>query len=97
MKKNRKDKERNLRNNIFVISTEYPEYDNERISLLQKLNIQRIIARPDYFEEIKRIEESLTDIILSNEEEEIVNLVVSHPKLEGVIDCHGINLIEGYY
>ena len=73
------------------------EYDNERISLIQKLNIQRIIARPDYFEEIKRIEESLTDIILSNEEEEIVNLVVSHPKLEGVIDCHGINLIEGYY
>jgi len=27
----------------------------------------------------------------------IINIVLSHPKMDGVIDCHGINLIEGNY
>jgi hypothetical protein len=73
------------------------DMDNERFHLTGKLNIQRIIATPDYLEEIVKLEKSLTNIILSNEEEELVNLVLSHPKLDGVIESHGINLIEGFY
>jgi hypothetical protein len=63
----------------------------------EKLDIQRIISRPEYFEEIKQIEKSLTDITLSNEEKELINSVLSHPKLNGIIEFHGINLIEGLY
>lgn len=62
------------------------EIDDERIQLTDKLNIQRIIARPEYFEEILRIEKSLTSIVLSNEENELVQKVLNHPNLEGLIE-----------
>ena len=73
------------------------EFENERISLNDKLNIQRIISKPEYCEEIVRIEKSLTDIELTDREKELIDAVVNHPKLNGNIDYYGINLIEGYY
>ena len=76
---------------------EQMEFNTERADLLAKLNIQRIIARPEYFEEIVRLEKSLTDIVLSDKENELVQKVLNHPKLDGLIESHGINLIEGFY
>ena len=73
------------------------EFENERISLNDKLNIQRIISKPEYFEEILRIEKSLTNIELTDGEKELIEKVLSHPKLEGAIQCNGIHLIEGFY
>jgi hypothetical protein len=76
---------------------EQMELNTETADLLEKLKIQRIIARPEYFEEIVRLEKSLTDIILSDKENELVQKVLNHPNLEGLIESHGINLIEGFY
>ncbi len=46
----------------------------------------------EYFQEIKKIERELTNIKLTEEENELVLRVLNHPKLEGVIYSHGINL-----
>lgn len=76
---------------------ERKELDIEQDKLRQTLNIQRIISNPVYFEEIKEIERELTNIELTRDEEELVLQVLHHPKLEGVISSHGINLIDGFY
>lgn len=76
---------------------ERKELDIEQHKLRDILNIQRIIINPNYFQEIKEIERDLTDIELTNEEIELINKIVTHPKLEGAVKWHGINLIEGFY
>ena len=78
-------------------SDERNEFNKKQITLRETLNIQRIISNPEYFEEIKEIERELTDIELTEEEKELVQKVLSHPKLEGAIEFNGINLIDGYY
>lgn len=66
-------------------------------SLLNELNIQRIISNPKYFEEIKNIEKSLTNIELTDREKTLINKVINHPNIKDLIEFHGINLIEGNY
>lgn len=70
----------------------HKKYDLEKI-----VNIQRIISNSKYFEEIKSIEQDLTNIEITDEEKELVDKVLKHPKLEGSIKWYGINLIESYY
>ena len=72
------------------------EIDIEQGKIRQILNIQHVISNPEYFDEIKQFEKELTDIELTDGEKELINKVLSHPKLEGSIYCHGINLIEGF-
>jgi len=76
---------------------ERKEIDIEQGKLRQILNIQNVISNPEYFDEIKQIEKELTYIELTDGEKELINKVLSHPKLEGSIYCHGINLIEGFF
>ena len=76
-------------------SEERQKIDSERNFLMGVLKVQRIIQNKDYFEEIKKIERELTDIELTDEEKELINKVLSDVKID--FDCHGINLIDGYY
>ena len=69
----------------------------EQDNLRQTLNIQRIIINYSYFDEIKHLERELTDIKLTQEEEEVVSQILHHPKLVNFILTYGMNLIEGYY
>ena len=73
------------------------EFNYECLNLSEQLYIQRIISNPEYFEEIKEIERKLTDIELTDGEKDLINSVINHPKLDGLIDCHCINLIDGKF
>jgi hypothetical protein len=88
------------KNEDYWHSEEKTQIELDRViheSLLNQLNIQRIITRPEYFEEIINIEKSLTNIELTDREKELINSVINHPNLKDLIEFHGINLIEGYY
>ena len=78
-------------------SEERKKFDIERSILIEVLQVQRIIRNNKYFEEIKEIERELTDIQLTETEEELVLQVLHHPNIEGKISSHGINLIYGFY
>jgi acyl carrier protein phosphodiesterase len=77
-------------------SEERKNFDIERQLLNEVLTIQRIISNSDYFTEIKKIYDELTNIELTEEEKQIINKVLTHPKLEGNISNHGFNLIDYY-
>ena len=78
-------------------SEERKNFDIERSILIQVLIVQRIIRNKEYFEEIKEIERELTNIELTDGEKELITRILEHPKLEGKISSHGINLIDGFY
>jgi hypothetical protein len=64
---------------------------------LDELRIQRVIHNPEYFAEIKMIEQQLTNIELTNDQNELVNKVLTYPKLEGLITWHGFNISEIFW
>lgn len=77
---------------------EWNELETERTDLFNRLKIQRIIHNKEYFEDIKNLEKELTDqVSLSDEQNELIKKVLTHPKLEGLISWHGLSLINGYY
>lgn len=100
-----------LENKVQELSSKYNEldywekysseqrknFDIERGILMDVLKVQRIIRNNEYFEEIKEIERELTDIVLTDGEKDLIRLILEHPKLEGNISSHGINLIDGFY
>jgi hypothetical protein len=101
----------NLENKLEVLTSKYDElhywekyssqerknFDSERSMLEEILRVQRIIKNKTYFEEIQEIERELTSIELTDGEKELITRILEHPKLEGVISWHGINLIDGFY
>jgi len=78
-------------------SEERKAFDIERGILMDVLKVQRIIRNKDYYEEIKQIEQELTDIELTDEEGELIIKILTHPKLQDSVLSHGINLIDGFY
>lgn len=78
-------------------SEERKKFDIERSIIIEVLRVQRIIRNNEYFEEIKEIERELTNIELTDGEKELITRILEHPKLEGKISSHGINLIDGFY
>ena len=76
--------------------SEMNEDFSELNRLFERLMIQRIISNNEFFKEIVNIEKSLTDIELTDEEKDLINWVIVHPKLKGLIDFHGFNLIERF-
>ena len=101
----------NLENKLEVLKSKYDElhywekyssqeikdFDSERSMLEEILRVQRIIKNKTYFEEIQEIERELTSIELTDGEKELITRILEHPKLEGAISWHGINLIDGFY
>jgi AAA+ ATPase superfamily predicted ATPase len=77
-------------------SEERKNFNTEKSILNELIITQRIISNPDYFTEIKQIYNELTNIELTEEEKQIIDKVLTHPKLEGNISNHGFNLIDYY-
>jgi len=74
------------------------EIETERNELFYKLKYQRIMHDPEYFEKIINLEKQLIEQVnLTEQQLELVNKVISHPKLEGLIGWHGLNLVDGFY
>jgi hypothetical protein len=61
-------------------------------------NIQSIVQDSDYFNKVKSIEESLTNVVLTAEEDKLIEMILSNElvKSAGVISS-GINLYFGFY
>lgn len=77
---------------------EWNELETERTDLFNRLKVQRIIHNQEFFEEIKNLEKELLDqVSLSDEQNELIQKVLTHPKLEGLISWNGLSLISGYY
>lgn len=66
--------------------------------IYDQLKIQIIIHDPEYFEEIKRLHTQLLEqASFDDEQRERIQLVISHPKLDGIISWHGLSLVDGYW
>lgn len=62
------------------------------------LRFQRIIHDPEYFEEIKSLNKQLLEqVVLSDKQGECVQKVLKHPNLEGIINWHGLTLVDGFW
>jgi hypothetical protein len=81
-----------------VSDEELKEFETEYEYIYNSLKYQKIIHNSEYFTEIKMLEEKLTNqVILSAEQNELVQKVLSHPKLDGLVSWHGLSLCQEYY
>ena len=55
------------------------------------------MATEPTWEEIKKMERELTDIKLTETEEELITRILKHPKLECSVSSYGMNLIDGFF
>lgn len=81
---------------------EWKEFNTKRSTIFNQLKIQRIIHDPEYFEEIKKLEKKLLEQVnFTKEQGELIQNVLqkllTHSKLEGIISWYGLNLVDGYY
>jgi hypothetical protein len=81
---------------------EWKEFNTKRSNIYNELNIQRIIHDPEYFEEIKKLEKKLLEQVNFTKEQgeliqNVLQKILTHPKLESIISWHGLNLVDGYY
>jgi hypothetical protein len=82
----------------FLSEKECIEIETERNDLFYKLKYQRIMHDPEYFEKIVNLEKQLTEqVSLTEYQNKLIQNILSHPKLEGLIGWHGLNLVEGFY
>jgi hypothetical protein len=81
---------------------EWKEFDKKRTNIFNQLKFQRIIHDPEYFEEIKKLDKKLLEQVNFTKEQgervqKVLQKVISHPKLEGIISWHGLTLVDGFY
>jgi hypothetical protein len=77
---------------------EWNELETERTDLFNRLKVQRIIHNSDYFQEIKNLEKELTEqVTLSEEQSALIQKILSHSNLQGLISWHGLTLVDGFY
>ena len=65
--------------------------------IFKTIQIQLIIANPEYYNKIISMEQELTNIKLTQEELDLIKAVETHPSLAGLIKFSGFNLANGYY
>jgi hypothetical protein len=77
---------------------EWREHDIKRNDIFSQIQVQRIIHDPKYFEEIKSLHaQILEQVTFTEEQRELIQKVVSHPKLDGIISWHGLTLVDGFW
>jgi len=77
---------------------EWREHDIKRNDIYSQIHVQRIIHDPEYFEEIKSLHtQILEEVCFTEEQRELIDKVISHPKLDGIIRWHGLTLIDGFW
>jgi hypothetical protein len=65
--------------------------------LTELLKIQYIISDSDYYQKIIEIEKNITNIQLTKEEELLIEKIIKHPKLEGLIEYSHFELVSENY
>ena len=78
------------------------EIDSKSLTLeynkiFKTIQIQPIIANPEYYNKIISMEQELTNIELTQEELELIKAVENHPTLAELIKFSGFNLANGFY
>ncbi len=82
----------------FLGEKECIEIETERNDLFYKLKFQRVIHDQEYFEQIKNLEKELIEQVSLNQQQiALINSIISHPKLEGLVGWHGLGLVDGFY
>jgi len=76
-----------------ITKAEMDEYQQ----LIKLYEIQSILCNPAYLQKIVEVEGRLTDICLTDEEKQIIDVVKSHPLLEGKIESYGFELVQSEY
>lgn len=77
---------------------EWREHDRKYYEIFNQLQVQRIIHDPEYFEEIKCLHTQLLEqVTFTEEQRELIQKVISHPKLDGIISWHGLTLVKGVW
>jgi len=72
-------------------------YWKDIYKLTELLKIQYIISDSDYYQKIIEIEKNITNIQLTKEEELLIDTVMKHPKLEGLIEYSHFELVSESY
>ena len=75
---------------------EIEKLESEKQKIFDILEIQNLIQESNskYYNKVKAIETELTNIELSEEENNILQKVLNHPTLNNIIEFHGFNLVE---
>ena len=77
---------------------EWNELEEERTDLFNRLKVQRIIHNKEYYDEIINLEKELTEqVSLSEEQNQLIQKVLTHPNLQGLISWNGLSLVLGFY
>ena len=83
-----------LKNDELSIEDECGELSN----LKKELTIQRIIYDTEYLQKVIDIEKNVIDEIeLTAEQKEMIEIIPTHPKLEGLIQKIGMEITTGSY
>jgi len=72
-------------------------YFKDVYKLKDLLKIQYIISDREYYQKIIEIEKNITNIQLTKEEELLIDTVMKHPKLEGLIEYSHFELVSESY
>ena len=67
------------------------------IKLTDLLKIQYIISDSDYYQKIIEMEKNITNIQLTEQEKILIDTVMKHPKLEGLIEYSHFELVSENY
>jgi hypothetical protein len=91
-----------LNENVGIINDlsqkEWYDLETARNEVFNKLKVQRIIHNKEFFEEIKILENLLINqVLLYEEHNDLIDKVINHPKIQGLISWHGLSLVSGFY
>jgi hypothetical protein len=76
---------------------ESSEFSRKYDEIFNQLQVQRIIHDSEYFGEIKDLHTKILELInLDHKQMELIQKVISHPNLEGIISWHGLSLVDGF-
>lgn len=77
---------------------EWKEHDKKVNEIAQQLAIQMFIYDQEYFQEIKNLKKELLDqVTFTDEQNDLINKIITHSKLEGLISWHGLTFVDGYW
>jgi hypothetical protein len=83
-----------LKNNFNNLTVD----DIKELEKLEEiLKIQHIVSNPEYYDEIKELENEVTKIEFTNEEKEIITKMLNYPKLKDNILFVKMNLVKDFW
>ena len=86
------------RRKLFLVNDDYSiEWSKKITQLNNEIDLQTVICNSDYLVKVVEMEKKLTDIQLTDQENQMINDVLSHPKLEGLVKASCLQLVKGIY